>query len=262
MNNIRPNLKNIFEECQSRGILTSLNESCCDTCNIDSLESILKDKEGYIGYVYSHAQNVNDVMECLEEEGSALIRFGFDGKTRRKQKEVGYALASIFKKGGYEVEWNETMGRKIGVVIVPKDLPPGFQEKWQKNNKKVNEDFVEDENITKIKPVTKKMYTGIYGFTEPDNQFDDEEKDEEKDEKDKKKNMKEKKDEDTSCLTDEEEDEECLPGCICFNCKAEDEDEDENEDEDEDKDEDEDDCLPGCTCFNCEAERKEAQSNL
>ena len=130
----RSHLRVVFDECSKRGILTSLNESCCDTCNTCALNLELEKHPECFGYVYSHAQTVDRVMEELLEEGSSTIFFGFDGRTEKDLKKTGYALASILKKHGYIVDWNENMTRKIAVVIEESDLPPGFKEKWLKTH--------------------------------------------------------------------------------------------------------------------------------
>lgn len=56
MTKIRTNLKIIFEQCEKRGILPILNESCCDTY-IHLLSKYNKTK--YIGYVFSYIQNID-----------------------------------------------------------------------------------------------------------------------------------------------------------------------------------------------------------
>lgn len=126
----RSNLRVVFDECTERGILTSLNESCCDTCNSTDMIITLEKKPEFFGFVFSHAQTVDNVMEELLEDGSATILFGFAGKTEKDDKKTGYALASILKKHGYIVDWNERLDRKIAVVIEESDLPPGFKDKW------------------------------------------------------------------------------------------------------------------------------------
>jgi hypothetical protein len=229
----RTNLKEIFNECLTKGILTSLNESCCDTCNSHSLETVLENKKEVIGYVFSHSLCIDTIMECLDEEGSALILFGFDGKNRKKQKEVGYTLSSIFKKGGYEVEWNKYMDKKIGIVIVPEDLPYGFSKKWHKKN-----------YIPIIKNVSKHGFYGLLELTEEEVEVEEDEEDEEDEEEEDEEDEEEEEEEEVQLLEDEVEVQVVEVQVV----------EDEVEVQVVEDEVEEDDCPIGCECFNCKAE--------
>ena len=160
-----------------------MNESYCDTCNRDILNTILDDKKTYKGYVFSYSECIDSVMEQIEEEGSSLIVFGFAGKTRKDTKAVGYILESIFKKNGYEVDWNENMDKKISVVVIESDIPPHFKEKWDIQQAD-NEEWSEDENSSPKRKVTrasKKMYPELcrkkYDTSESDSDSDNSDSD-------------------------------------------------------------------------------------
>lgn len=266
----RTNLRVVFDECTERGILTSLNESCCDTCNSTDMIITLEKKPEFFGFVFSHAQTVDHVMEELLEDGSATILFGFGGKTEKDDKKTGYALASILKKHGYIVDWNERLDRKIAVVIEESDLPPGFKDKWIQTHEEYmakfgGEDDEESTPIARIKRASMKTY-----FKEL-----------------------------IECQGCEEANTVCDNSCgtvICDKCNKESyiedgkrkyghhpncgeesnaDDELKDEDEEEEKSDDssipdasdiEEDseipeCPPDCDCFNCVAEREEAKLN-
>lgn len=121
----RTNLKHVFDECNSNNILISLNESCCDSSNLDK-----KLNSTQIGYIYAEAKSPDGILEEIEEEGSATVFWRFDGRSKVQNIELGYLISNIFKKNGYIVEWDENMERKIAAVIEKSDLPPRFMRKW------------------------------------------------------------------------------------------------------------------------------------
>lgn len=263
----RSNLRVVFDECSKRGILTSLNESCCDTCNTCTLDMELKKHPECFGYVYSHAQTVDNVMEELLEEGSSTIFFGFDGRTDKDLKKTGYALASILKKYGYIVDWNEKMTRKIAVVIEETDLPPGFKDKWLKTHEAYMEAYPDEGKddpppIAAFKRASRKTYLNDF---------------EEKKDTGEKADTEEEKEAKTEDIIDQDEDEERdqetedQEGTKIEDVIGQEEDLGEDEDEEEDDlssiptasdiENEGDDSIPecesDCECVNCVAERDE-----
>ena len=134
-------LEQIFKECNDRGILTSFNESCCDTCNAFDLEEKLEQQPHMIGYVFAHAQAVDSLMNeitgfvkgenSLLENGEGLVYFGFDSRTKKGMKNIGYAFASIVKKHGLKIQWGEKTSTKVGVYLREEHLPEGSVYRWQ-----------------------------------------------------------------------------------------------------------------------------------
>ena len=96
------NLKDIFEEFENNEIYVNLDETYFYTPN----KNIKYKKENYIGYIESFISNQNEVdeiIESLKEEGSAIVKYNFKSLSKTIYNEnIPIILRSIFNTFSYE----------------------------------------------------------------------------------------------------------------------------------------------------------------
>ena len=105
-------LQKIFESCMLQyGIFPNLDETYCYTPKRTQLRS------KYIGSVYS-LSHINEIIECISEEGSANITYGIESKDYKIK--ITNILISLFIHYGFDplIDNNEN----ISIVITEKDI--------------------------------------------------------------------------------------------------------------------------------------------
>ena len=142
--NTRENLREVFVECNSRGIMNSLDDSYCFSDDTYMVKNAFRRSSKHIGYVYAKDKSIEQIMEDIDGEGSSTIYWYFEGRTKKIRDKVGYILADVFQQMGYIVEWDESMQPKIAAVIEEEDLPTIFLENWRSTNKKVKDSVTPD----------------------------------------------------------------------------------------------------------------------
>ena len=142
--NTRENLREVFVECNSRGIMNSLDDSYCFSNDTYMVKNAFRRSSKHIGYVYAKDKSIEQIMEDIDGEGSSTIYWYFEGRTKKIRNKVGYILAEVFQQMGYIVEWDESMQPKIAAVIEEEDLPTIFLENWRSTNKKVKDSVTPD----------------------------------------------------------------------------------------------------------------------
>ena len=121
------NLQTVFDECERQGIIVEFSGSFCHA----DLREQLEHRRDMHGFVFVDPQGVASALEELGEEGSALVYFSFDGRNATDLQNVGCGFTSMLRNHGYVVDWNPSLGMKVGVVISRDDLPPGFIRDWE-----------------------------------------------------------------------------------------------------------------------------------
>lgn len=138
--NTRANLREVFVECNSRGIMTSLDDSYCFSEDVEKVKNSFRSSSKHIGYVYANEKPLEQIMEDIDGEGSSTVYWSFEGRTKKNRAKVGYILAEVFQQMGYIVEWDESMEPKIAAVIEEEDLPENFLKNWRSANDEVEEE--------------------------------------------------------------------------------------------------------------------------
>jgi hypothetical protein len=245
--NTRANLKEVFDDCDSKHIYVNLDDNYCTTTESE------KASKGYIGRIYApQTQSIERIMEDLDEEGSADISWCFEGPNLAK---VGDILNQIFRKKGYFAEWGKGKTPEISAVIEEEDLPSSFVEKWRVHTEE--DDLPE---LDKIKvPLVSDTKEEEFKLLDVEDELSEDELSEDELSEDEG-----RVDLDADVVFNKEDEEDNI-----FSSEDEGDSSDE-ELEDEDSansssivvpssdEEDETVCPPGCDCVNCEAEREEA----
>lgn len=181
-------------------------------------------KNNHIGSIFAKlSQTLQQIMQDLEEEGSAEVSWCFRGKTPAKNAEVGRTLTRVFKANGYYAEWGGE-DCVITAVIEDKDLPPGYIEKWQREKTQMDLPEISPPKNIELEHVdTEEELSDIEDTDELEERIDpDMDVVFGKDDVDTNNFSSEEDESHLSPLSDSDEDEtECPPSCNCINCKAE-----------------------------------------
>jgi hypothetical protein len=203
-------LKDVFNEFSKNNIYVNLDNNYILTVN--KKKPTYNDTE-FFGYIESTEKNDNDILECLNEEGSANINYRFISTSRTfYKKTIIVLLQSIFTKFGFEPFI--TKNKKdisIELIITKDNLTDEYKSLFVKELSDIEESEKGDED-------------------EDEEENEDNEKD--NDVEDNQEEENEEENEDESDKEDEENDEEKEKG-------NEDEEESDNEEENENEDESE-----------------------
>ena len=242
-------LKDVFNEFSKNNIYVNLDNNYILTVN--------KKKPTYnytefFGYIESIEKNDNDILECLNEEGSANINYRFISTSRTfYKKTIIVILQSIFIKFGFDpfitknkkdisieliiTKDNLTDEYKSLFVKELSDIEESDKEKGDEDEEE-NEDEDDDEKDNDIEDNQEEENEDESDKDEEnedndveDNQKDEEEEDEEEKEEDEEKEEEEEEKEDESDKEEENEEE------------NEDEEEEKEEEDEENEDEEEED---------------------
>ena len=129
-------LQDIFENMKNNNICVNLDDSYCSTS-----DNIKIKPDEYIGCIYS-ISNIEETMECINEEGSAIITYCFYECAKLfKNKDIFTDLIlSFFNNFNIKLSNYETNQKKIEIVITSENLPENFVKLWSINNKKEESD--------------------------------------------------------------------------------------------------------------------------
>jgi len=218
-------LKDVFNEFSKNNIYVNLDDNYILT--VDKKKPTYNDTE-FFGYIESIEKNDNDILECLNEEGSANINYKFISTSRTfYKKTIIVILQSIFAKFSFEPFI--TKNKKdisIELIITKDNLTDEYKNFIVKELSDIEESDKEEEEDNEEEEEDNEEEEEDGKEEEEDDEEDKEE--EEDDEEDK------EEDEDDEEEDDKEEDED-------ENEEEEDEKEEDESDDEDDKEEDEDD---------------------
>lgn len=112
-------LNKAFADLRKQGIMAKQKYLCCMGCASSSLgEEIKKSPTKYIGGVYYHSQDAED----LRERGTCYIGFGaLNGSCGLDEETaslmVGHALKLTMERYGFGVKWAGTTDQRICITF-------------------------------------------------------------------------------------------------------------------------------------------------
>jgi hypothetical protein len=127
-------LENVFIELYEKGILLFLSvDSYCKNSEDADLE-ILKDRNKFSehfdepiekGYVFTLNTDFKKLLQEIEEESCAVIKYGFESDSDDKADDVGRNFVEVLNNHGYITEWTESVkdNKTISIVIDENDIP-------------------------------------------------------------------------------------------------------------------------------------------
>ena len=218
-------LKDVFNEFSKNNIYVNLDDTYILTFN--KKKPAYNDTE-FFGYIESVEDNDNDILECLNEEGSASINYRFISTSRTfYKKTIIVILQSIFTKFGFDPFI--TKNKKdisIELIITKNNLTDEYKSLFIKELSDIEEENEDEEDEEDDED-------------EEDEEDDEDEEDEEDDEEENEDDEEENEDDEEENEDEEDEDEDEVNEEENEEDEKEDEDEDEEEENEEDEKEDE-----------------------
>ena len=119
-------LKNVFSDFYKENIFVNLDDTYCDTLNENPINDIK-----FSGFIYA-ISNIDEIYECINEEGSANVLYAYDITTPKRIKSVDFknnrdkenklkdAICQIFKNNGYDVKFLDY--KRFEIVIYEKNV--------------------------------------------------------------------------------------------------------------------------------------------
>ncbi|AHL67549.1 hypothetical protein DH26_gp055 [Chloriridovirus anopheles1] len=131
-------LHSVFKDLYDQGVLIFLDTDnyVTNTCDdVDYFANRDKFTQMYtepikVGWIWSYAPSLDEVVRTLKEDTCYLIEFGFNSVNEKKALEVGRMLVNSLSKFEFMAQWNERAlnEHKISTVITSENLPQSVQD--------------------------------------------------------------------------------------------------------------------------------------
>lgn len=108
----RQALRKAFSNLRKKNILAKMNFSCCQSCGISEITTLLKEKpHSYIGYVFFDLQDAED----LRDTGKCYLSFGSLEDDEISNTKIALLAMQELKKVGIMTDCS--VGSRIGINI-------------------------------------------------------------------------------------------------------------------------------------------------
>ncbi len=112
-------LELVFQNLMQNGVLPRHNFTCCGTCGVaeiyDEIEAKIKNGTDVKGYVFYHQQDTESAVD-----GHGLY-FNYGAVNENASDEdhiaIGKNLSSSLRAQGFEVDWDNSLSRRIGLKM-------------------------------------------------------------------------------------------------------------------------------------------------
>lgn len=110
-------LDSAFAALERAGIVSRQDFSCCGSCGAgeiqDEMELVAKGGTRVRGYTFYHMQDTDSAVE-----GRGLyLNYGAVQENEAAAVAIGKEIAASLKQQGLQVDWDETLAKRIGVKL-------------------------------------------------------------------------------------------------------------------------------------------------
>lgn len=106
-----------FAALEDEGIVARQHFTCCGTCGVaeigDEIDTVVARGHAVDGYAFYHMQ---DTESAVEGDG-LYLNYGSIDDDDARSVEIGRRIATVIAAAGLEVDWDGSLGKRIGVRL-------------------------------------------------------------------------------------------------------------------------------------------------